>query len=136
MERIVELVKERVDFVSEMWDQAWFFFEAPTSYDEKTVKKRWKADTGELLQEIVKIIEGVNQFTRDNIHDTIVAYLEENEIGMGKVMIGMRLCIVGSGTGPDLFTIIEMIGKEETVKRIEKAVGVDVRSNIQYPKSK
>lgn len=124
LEQIVGLVKERVNFVSEMWDQAWFFFEAPTSYDEKTVKKRWKADTGELLQEIVKIMEGVDPFTRDNIHDTIVAYLEEKEIGMGKVMIGMRLCIVGSGSGPDLFTIIEMIGKEETVKRIEKAVGI------------
>ncbi|NQT76564.1 MAG: glutamate--tRNA ligase [Bacteroidetes bacterium] len=122
LERIIELVKERVNFVSEIWDQASFFFEAPESYDEKTVRKRWKENTGALLSEILELIKAAEPFKRDKLHDTIASYLEEKQIGMGQVMIGIRLCLVGSGTGPDLFTIMEMIGKEETVMRIEVGV--------------
>jgi glutamyl-tRNA synthetase len=122
LEKVVGLVKERVNFVHEMWDQASFFFEAPSTYDEKTVKKRWKENTGELLMQIIPLIENTEAFTRDELHDSIAAYLEEKEIGMGQVMIGMRICLVGSGTGPDLFTIMEMIGKEETVERIVKGI--------------
>ncbi|RLD79202.1 MAG: glutamate--tRNA ligase [Bacteroidetes bacterium] len=122
MERVVGLVKERVNFVHEIWDQASFFFEAPTFYDEKTVKKRWKDNTGQLLTDVLSIIRASDPFERDVIHDKVAAYLEEKEIGMGQVMIGMRLCLVGSGTGPDLFTIMEMIGIEETIARIEKGI--------------
>jgi len=124
LEKVVSLVKERVNFVSEMWDQASFFFRAPDTYDEKTVKKRWKDNSGQLLTRVLEVIKSTEDFERDPIHDRVVAYLEENEIGMGQVMIGMRLCLVGSGTGPDLFTIMEMIGKEETVSRIWKGVQI------------
>ena len=122
LEKIVGLVKERVNFVHELWDQAWFFFRAPEEYDAPTVKKRWKENSGQLLAGVLDILRTVEPFTRDHIHDTVAAYLEEKQIGMGQVMIGMRLCIVGSGTGPDLFTIMEMIGKEETVRRIEEGI--------------
>jgi glutamyl-tRNA synthetase len=122
MEKIVGLVKERVNFVYEIWDQASFFFRAPDTYDEKTVKKRWKENSGQLLTSVLEVIKNTEAFERDSIHDRVAAYLEENEIGMGQVMIGMRLCLVGSGTGPDLFTIMEMIGKKETVERIEKGI--------------
>lgn len=122
LKRIVSLVKERVNFVNEMWDQASFFFEAPQSYDEKTVRKRWKENTGALLSEILSLISEVEPFTRDQLHDSIAAYLEEKQIGMGQVMIGMRLCLVGSGSGPDLFTIMEMLGKEETASRIKTGI--------------
>ena len=122
LEKVVGLVKERVSFMHELWDQSSFFFQAPVTYDEKTIRKRWKENTGALLATISDIIKDVSVFTRDEIHDTIVSYLEEKEIGMGQVMIGMRLCLVGSGTGPDLFTIMEMIGKEETLRRIETGV--------------
>jgi len=124
MEKVVGQVKERVNFVNEMWDQASFFFRAPDAYDEKTVKKRWKENSGQLLSHVLDVIKNTEDFKRDAIHDSVVAYLEENEIGMGQVMIGMRLCIVGSGTGPDLFTIMEMIGKEETVSRIERGIQI------------
>jgi len=124
LEKIVGLVKERVNFVHEIWDQAAFFFVAPESYDEKTVRKRWKENSGQLLNEVLEVIKGSDPFDRDTIHDRVVAYLEEKEIGMGQVMIGMRLCLVGGGTGPDLFTIMEMIGKEETVKRIGKGISI------------
>lgn len=122
MEKIVSLVKERANFVHELWDQSWFFFTAPETYDEKTVRKRWKENTGDLLTSISEMIESLSSFERDTIHDSVAAYLEEKEIGMGQVMIGMRLCLVGSGTGPDLFTIMEMIGKEETLRRITAGV--------------
>jgi len=124
LEKVVSLVKERVNFVSEMWDQASFFFQAPDDYDAKTVKKRWKDNSGQLLSQVLEVIKNTEDFMRDSIHDKVVAYLEENEIGMGQVMIGMRLCLVGSGTGPDLFTIMEMIGKEETVSRIDKGIQI------------
>jgi len=120
--RIVGLVKERVNFVHEMWDQASFFFIAPESYDKKTVRKRWKENTGQLLGDIIAVIKGIETFKRDILHDTIAAYLEEKQIGMGQVMIGIRLCLVGSGTGPDLFTVMEMLGLEETLDRIETGV--------------
>lgn len=122
LEKIIELVKERVNFVSEIWGQASFFFAAPESYDEKTVRKRWKENTGALLTEILEVIKATEPFSRDKLHDTIASYLEEKQIGMGQVMIGIRLCLVGSGTGPDLFTIMEMIGGKETVERIETGV--------------
>ncbi|MDT8392833.1 MAG: glutamate--tRNA ligase [Bacteroidales bacterium] len=122
LSRIIGLVKERVNFIHELWDQAWFFFKAPDEYDEKTVKKRWKENTGALLAEVLDVIKDVGTFTRNEIHDAVAAYLEEKQTGMGQVMIGMRLCIVGSGTGPDLFTIMELIGREETVMRIGKGV--------------
>lgn len=122
LERVVRLVKERVNFVHEIWDQASFFFAAPDSYDEKTVKKRWKDNTGTLLGDVLKVIIATESFARDVIHDSVAGYLEKNGIGMGQVMIGMRICLVGSGTGPDLFTIMEMIGKEETVARIERGI--------------
>ncbi|MEN8223898.1 MAG: glutamate--tRNA ligase [Bacteroidota bacterium] len=120
--KVISLVKERVSFVHEIWDKAVFFFEAPESYDEKTVRKRWKENTGQLLTDILAIIRDCDPFTRDILHDNVAAHLEEKQIGMGQVMIGMRLCLVGSGTGPDLFTIMEMIGKEETVRRIETGI--------------
>jgi len=105
-----------------MWDQASFFFIAPESYDKKTVRKRWKENTGQLLGDIIAVIKGIETFKRDILHDTIAAYLEEKQIGMGQVMIGIRLCLVGSGTGPDLFTVMEMLGLEETLDRIETGV--------------
>ena len=120
--KVISLVKERVNFVSEIWDQASFFFEVPKSYDAQTVKKRWKENSGALLSEILPIIKNSAPFTRDTIHDNVVAYLEDKQIGMGQVMNGMRLCIVGSGSGPDLFTIMEMIGRDETLGRIEAGV--------------
>ncbi len=122
LERIVALVKERVNFVQELWEQAWFFFRAPEEYDAQTVKKRWKENSGQLLSGLLEHLRATEPFIRDHIHNEVSAYLEEKQTGMGPAMIGMRLCIVGSGTGPDLFTIMEMIGKEETVKRIEAGI--------------
>lgn len=119
--KVVSLIKERAHFVNEFWDLADYFFEAPTSYDEKAVKN-WKEETPALMQQVISELEKIEDFTSANIETLLKEWMTANEIGMGKVMQPLRLSLVGALKGPHLFDIIEMIGKAETVKRIEKAI--------------
>ena len=119
--RIVSLIKERANFVSDFWDLSDYFFLAPTSYDEKAAKN-WKEETPKLMQRVSEVLNSIDDFTSVNIETTLKNWMTENEIGMGKVMQPLRLSLVGALKGPHLFDIIEMIGKEETSKRIEKAI--------------
>ncbi|WP_309614223.1 glutamate--tRNA ligase [Flavobacterium sp.] len=119
--KIVSLVKERANFVSEFWDMSSFFFEAPTSYDEKA-SKNWKEDTPRTMQELISVLENISDFTSANIEFVVKDWMTQNEIGMGKVMQPFRLSLVGALKGPHLFDIVELIGKEETIKRLEKAI--------------
>ena len=123
LEKIVSLIKERAHFVSEFWDLSDFFFVAPTSYDEKAAKN-WKDETPALMQELISILENVGDFTSINIETIVKDWMTKNEIGMGKVMQPFRLSLVGALKGPHLFDIVELIGKEETIRRIEKAIAV------------
>lgn len=118
---IVGLVKERATFVQELWDLSDFFFVAPTSYDEKAIKN-WKPETAELMQRLIVVLENTLDFTAAPLETTIKAWMSENEIGMGKIMQPLRLSLVGSLKGPHLFDIMAMIGKEETIQRIESAI--------------
>ena len=118
--KIVGMIKERAHFVNEFWDLADYFFEAPTSYDEKAAKN-WKEETPVLMQQVISELEKIEDFTSANIETLLKEWMTANEIGMGKVMQPLRLSLVGALKGPHLFDIIEMIGKAETVKRIEKA---------------
>lgn len=120
LERVVGLVKERANFVNELWDLSDYFFEAPTSYDEKAAKN-WKEETPELIQKVIVELNKIEDFTSQNIETLLKEWLTTNEIGVGKVMQPLRLSLVGALKGPHLFDIIEMIGKEESIKRIEKA---------------
>ncbi|NOZ45600.1 MAG: glutamate--tRNA ligase [Chlorobi bacterium] len=120
--KICGIVKERVNFVSELWEQAHFFFQAPVEFDAKTVKKRWKENTPAIIRDIKNIILGIEYFDASTAHDAIFKYIEAKELGTGQVMNALRLIIVGSSKGPDLFTIIELIGKEELLKRIDYAL--------------
>jgi glutamyl-tRNA synthetase len=122
IEKIVGLVKERTAFVSDFWEQSAFFFEAPTAYDEKAKKKFWKEDTPKIVIDCQNILRSVEPFTSANTEDKIKAYIEENDLGFGKVMNPLRLAIVGAGMGPHLFDIFEIIGKEETTQRIDMAL--------------
>lgn len=122
IESIVRLVKERAVFVSDFWEQSSYFFEAPSEYDEKTKKKFWKEDTPKVVNDCVEILKSIEQFTSGNTEEKIKAYVEQNELGFGKVMNPLRLAIVGAGRGPHLFDIFEIIGKEETIRRIESAL--------------
>ncbi|MCP2026389.1 glutamyl-tRNA synthetase [Flavobacterium sp. HSC-32F16] len=119
--RIVSLIKERAHFVSEFWDLTDFFFQAPTSYDEKA-SKNWKEETPSLMKELISILENIEDFTSANIETIVKDWLTKNEIGMGKVMQPFRLSLVGALKGPHLFDIVEIIGKEETISRIQKAI--------------
>ena len=121
--KVVSLIKERAHFVNEFWDLGDYFFEAPTSYDEKAAKN-WKEETPRLMQQVISELNKIEDFTSANIETLLKEWMTTNEIGMGKVMQPLRLSLVGALKGPHLFDIIEMIGKEETVKRIEKAIAI------------
>ena len=121
LEKIVSLIKERANFVSEFWEMSNFFFEAPTSYDEKAAKN-WKEDTGDLIQQLIAVLSKIEDFTSVNIETIVKDWMTQNEMGMGKVMQPFRLSLVGALKGPHLFDIVELIGKEETIKRLEKAI--------------
>ena len=121
LEKIVSLIKERANFVSEFWELSDYFFVAPTSYDEKA-SKNWKEETPTLMQELISVLSEITDFTSVNIETIVKDWMTKNEIGMGKVMQPFRLSLVGALKGPHLFDIVELIGKEETIKRIEKAI--------------
>jgi glutamyl-tRNA synthetase len=119
--KIVSLIKERANFVSDFWELADYFFVAPSSYDEKA-SKNWKEETPHLMQNVTVFLKSIEDFNSANIETILKDWMTGNKIGMGKVMQPLRLSLVGALKGPHLFDIIEMIGKEETVKRIEKAI--------------
>ena len=119
--KVVSLIKERANFVSEFWEMSNFFFEAPTSYDEKAAKN-WKEDTPQLIKQLINVLNAIEDFTSVNIETIVKDWMTNNEIGMGKVMQPFRLSLVGALKGPHLFDIVELIGKEETIKRLEKAI--------------
>ena len=121
---VIGLIKERATFVSDFWNLSHFFFTAPTSYDEKASKKAFKEGTKELMSKLVEIINNVEDFSVETLQTDIKGWITSNEIGFGKVMMPLRLALVGALQGPDVFDIMFMIGKEETVNRIEKIIAV------------
>ncbi len=118
---IVSLIKERAHFVSEFWELSDYFFEAPTAYDEKATKN-WKEETPGLMENLIAVLEGIQDYTASNIETVVKDWMTTNEIGMGKVMQPFRLSLVGALKGPHLFDIAELIGKQETIQRIQKAI--------------
>ena len=120
--RVCGTVKDRVDFVSELWDQVNFFFEAPKEYDAKTVKKGWKEDAPALMSELKGILEGIEDFSSANSEEIVKEWITAKEIGFGKVMNPFRLAMVGAGKGPHMFDIIEILGKEESIARLDSAI--------------
>jgi glutamyl-tRNA synthetase len=119
--KIVSLIKERANFVSEFWELSNFFFEAPTSYDEKAAKN-WNSATPELMKQLISVLASIEDFTSVNIETTVKDWMTSTEIGMGKVMQPFRLSLVGALKGPHLFDIVELIGKEETIRRLQTAI--------------
>lgn len=121
-EKVVSLVKERCSFVQEIWDQSSFFFLRPETYDQKIIKKRWKEDTPQRLGEIADILNSITDFSVETTDQAVHSFIEKNELNMGQIMNCLRLSIVGEGKGPNLFEIICLIGKEETLERINTAI--------------
>ncbi len=119
---VVGLVKERATFISGFWDLSSYFFVAPENYDEKASKKAFKEDTKELMTTLVSVIGSIQDFEVETLQTEIKGWITSNEIGFGKIMMPLRLALVGALQGPDVFDIMYMIGKEETIKRIQKVI--------------
>ncbi|MDD3741834.1 MAG: glutamate--tRNA ligase, partial [Bacteroidales bacterium] len=122
--KICGMLKERVHFVSELWDEANFFFEAPKEYDDKFLKKACKEDTAELMEKLISTLEPLDDFSSANTEAVVKTWLEGAEIGFGRVMSPFRLALVGAGKGPHVFDIAEIIGKGETIKRIKTLINL------------
>ena len=119
LERIVGLMKERATFVKDIYNDGKFFFERPQSYDEKAVKKAWKEDTPAIMSGLAVVLENTD-FRAEILKEAIHHYAEEKSLGMGRVMMPLRLCLVGELKGPDVPDILEILGKEESIKRLRE----------------
>ena len=124
LEKIVSLMKGRVNFVHELWDACSFYFVAPTEYDEKTAKKRWKEDSATKMTELANLLESLDDFSIENQDAKVHEWIEAKGHGMGEIMNAFRLALVGEGKGPQMFDISGLIGKEETLARLRRAVNV------------
>jgi len=124
----VRLVKERASFISDLWALTEFFFLAPKTYDEKAVKKAIKADTKAILNTLLTHIKSIHDFDSNNIKQIIHTWITDQNMSFGKVMMPLRLALVGALKGPDVFDIMFMIGKNETIKRIESIINYNISS--------
>ena len=124
LESLVGLVKERVSFVKDIWEQTDFFFKAPDEYDREVIKKRWQPDTPMMLGELLQVLREIDDFTPPATESAVKKWIEDKGYNTGAVMNAFRLVIVGTLRGPHMFDIISWIGKGETIKRIETAISV------------
>jgi len=119
---VCEQLKERSTFVKDMWEEGRYYFDEPTTYDEKTIRKKWKEDTPKYMFELKDRLAELSDFSSESIEIEFKKYLEENELGMGKLLPAFRVSLTGLGMGPSLFDIASLLGKEETIKRMETAL--------------
>ncbi len=122
--KIATMMSERATFPQDLLTEGQFLFSAPTEYDEKTASKKWTADSAGMMQDLASRFSALDHFTEEHIEASFKAYLEEKELGFGKVGPSFRLAVTGKGMGPSMFTICEVLGKEEVIARIEKAIAV------------
>jgi glutamyl-tRNA synthetase len=122
VETLIGLIKERVSFVKDIWEQTDFFFKAPETYDQEAVKKRWKDDSAILLKELRSLLAGTSDFSASLTEEIIKGWIEKNNYNTGAIMNAFRLVIVGALKGPHMFDIISWIGKDETLRRIDQGI--------------
>jgi glutamyl-tRNA synthetase len=125
--KIAGLIKERIHFTTELWNQSAFFFVAPDAYDEKTVSKRWKKDSPEKMQALISVLQTVDDFSAPATEAAVMSWIESNGYSTGEIMNAFRLALVGESKGPHIFDITEIIGKEETIKRIKTAICIHLQ---------
>lgn len=124
VKEVVHMMKDRVNFVKELWPLCSFFFIAPTSYDEKTVKKRWKPYSTQQMKELIEVLKDIDDFSVEGQEPIVEQWIADNGYKMGDIMNAFRLTLVGVGKGPGMFDISAFLGKEETIKRLRKAIEV------------
>ncbi|NLN26558.1 MAG: glutamate--tRNA ligase [Bacteroidetes bacterium] len=120
--KIVILLKERATFISDLWEQGSFFFQTPSAYDQKAIDKTVKPETAAYLTRVKELIASVNEFSSENLSAVIKGWISEEKIGFGKVMMPLRLALVGEMKGPDVMDILSVLGKKESLKRIENLI--------------
>ena len=122
VKNVINLIKDRLNFINDFWEQACYFFEAPTEYDPQALKKRWKEGTGAHLKVIDGMLMSFQPFDKQKAQDTVMQYIQDNGLNMGQILNSVRIALVGTARGPELFTMIELMGTEETHRRIQRAV--------------
>jgi glutamyl-tRNA synthetase len=120
--KVLGLTKDRVNFVSELWEQVNFFFVAPEEYDEKSLKKRWKEDSPKHMTEMLALLEAHEDWSAEGLDNLIMPWIAEKEYGVGIVMNAFRICLVGAARGPHIWNITDVLGKEETLRRVRTAL--------------
>jgi glutamyl-tRNA synthetase len=122
LEKVIALIKERAVFPADFWNLSDYFFIKPSTYDAKASKKQWKEDTSSIMNKLISVLNNIEDFNSKNTESIVKEWIGDQELSFGKVMPPLRLIIVGDMKGPHIFDILELIGKEESIKRIEKAV--------------
>ncbi len=122
VKNVISLIKERAVFVEDLWDQGYFFFISPTSFEPKDAKKAWKEGSAELMNELKTFLEGQDNFETEQLQAEVKNWIKSKEIGFGKVMMPLRLALVGALQGPDVYEIASYIGKQQTLSRLTKAI--------------
>ena len=120
--RAISTVKSRINFVKDLVDQAGFYFTAPTEYSAKDVRKRWSSETPALMQQLIGLLEGLDDFSAAVAEPAVMDWIKSNELHMGNVMNAFRLAVVGECKGPHMFEVTEILGKEETIARLKAAI--------------
>ncbi len=121
---VVGMMKNRVSFVYELWDASNFFFIAPETYDPKTVQKRWKDDSAACMTELMSVLAGIDDFSIENQEKIVMDWIAEKDYHTGNIMNAFRLTLVGEGKGPHMFDISWVLGKEETLARMKRAIEI------------
>ena len=121
---VVGLMKDRVSFVKELWPLCSFFFLPPTEYDDKTVRKRWKEYSAKQMGELADVLEGIDDFSVEGQEPIVLQWVNDQGYKLGDIMNAFRLALVGIGKGPGMFDISAFLGKEETLRRLHRAIEV------------
>lgn len=122
LESILSVVRDRVQLIPQLWDETYFFFMAPEEYDEKTVKKRWKAESSVQMREIIDLLNAQPAFESEALGEALNSFIQTKEYSMGGVMNALRLALVGAPKGPHINEILYLLGREESIRRIERAI--------------
>ena len=120
--RVVGLVKSRINFVGDLWEQSRFFFVEPAEYEEKSVRKRWNADMPAIMAELVEVLKGADSFDAKVLEPVVLGWIADKGYHLGNVMNAFRLTVVGECKGPHMFDITELLGRDETIRRIRLGI--------------
>jgi glutamyl-tRNA synthetase len=119
---LVPIIKPRINFIHEIWDESWFFFHAPDAYDPEVIKKWWKEDTPQKMELLSAALEKCETCTPESVETLVKGTITENEWGMGAIMNVWRLLLVGAAKGPGLFDLAAFLGREEVINRMAKGI--------------